>query len=392
MVLIGAWFGEKFADNSRYLYQYLHDNKDKLGLNHVIWVTLNKKVYQQLSEMGYEVYLMDSDESIEWHKRAKYHIICNTPYALNVCDKNGVDHIINGDIMGELSYRSKRINLWHGTGGLKAVHMSSNTYKNKKRKHPICYSVIEWLSRNSLIYQKLFREKGGWGDCYQIATSPLQVSTLRLSYGRKSSKCIVTCYPRNCMCIRLLKEEENIIDELKKYEAIILYLPTFRTNSSFEYSNLSSEMYELLKQKKILWIEKAHSAEKVNTTSFVHRPNVIKLNPDFDINVLLPYITLLITDYSSVRMDAMFHNKATLFYVPDFEEYMCGDNGFLADPNEVMCGPKLKTVQELYEAIDKYIFNPDASKTPNYQEIRDRYWSSNKSLAEIWMDIKKQVD
>ena len=38
-VIIGAWNGLKFADNSRYIYQYLFFNKTGLGLNNVIWAT-----------------------------------------------------------------------------------------------------------------------------------------------------------------------------------------------------------------------------------------------------------------------------------------------------------------------------------------------------------------
>ena len=77
-VLIGSWFGEKFADNSRFLFQYLSDNKKELGLSHVGWVTRSEQVFNELSDMGYEVYMMDSRESIQFHKKALYHIICDS--------------------------------------------------------------------------------------------------------------------------------------------------------------------------------------------------------------------------------------------------------------------------------------------------------------------------
>ncbi len=52
--------GEKFADNSRFLFQYLHQEKQELLLKRVIWVTRNKNLKDELSEMGYEVYLCGS--------------------------------------------------------------------------------------------------------------------------------------------------------------------------------------------------------------------------------------------------------------------------------------------------------------------------------------------
>ena len=78
IVLIGAWFGNRFADNSRYLFQYLSENKVALGLTHVIWVTRSSSVCKTIRQMGYECYMMDSEESIAYHKKAGIHIICNS--------------------------------------------------------------------------------------------------------------------------------------------------------------------------------------------------------------------------------------------------------------------------------------------------------------------------
>lgn len=381
VVLIGAWFGEKFADNSRYLFQYLADNKETLGLSHVVWVTRNVEVLDQLKSMGYEVYMMDSEESIRYHKIAKYHIVCNVGYTSD---------FVLGDIEGKYSFRSKRINLWHGTGALKGVARSSNEYMERKRRHRVLYWFKEHMSRCCL-YRLLYQFPGGWGDCYQLATAPIQVRTLGINYGRPSTKCIITSYPRNCLCPRLLPEEEKVLEQMKLHRHVILYLPTFRTNTAFSFSGLAEEMGELLCKKDILWIEKAHSADMANRENGKTSEYILRLSPEFDINVLLPHITLLVTDYSSVRMDAMYQEKATLFYVPDFEEYKNGDNGFMADPDEVMCGPRLYTPKELRDAIETYCDAPEQAKSSNYEQIRSRYWSENRSLSEIWEDICKAV-
>lgn len=391
VVLFGAWFGERFADNSRFLYQYLHDNMDELNLSHVVWVTARESIVNELRSLGYEAYMIDSKESRYWHKRAKYHIICNSGYTKVLYDLKGNKHIIRGDILGELSYRAIRINLWHGTGGLKAVGMNSNAYKHNRDLHPLIYRVKDFLVFHSRFFQLFFSQAAAWGRCYQLSTAPIQTKTLYSSDGRQPSMCIETSYPRNCPCPKLLHREEEVIDAIRKHSSVILYLPTFRTNSKFQYVDLGVELKDVLKKNDILWIEKAHSAEMVNRTVSSNDDNRITLEPDFDINVLIPHITILLTDYSSVRMDAMFHNKATMFYVPDFDDYCNGDNGFLADPNEVMCGPKLYTVDELRRAIETYYSKPEASKTHNYPEIRDRYWSKNRSLSEIWDDILKVV-
>lgn len=390
-VIVGAWFGEKFADNSRFLFQFLSENKSKLGLEHVIWVTADEQLASELREYNYETVVMGSEESKKWHKRAYYHIICNASSKQVLHDKNGYVHIINGDIETELSFRARRINLWHGTGGLKAVSMATNAYKRLRDIHPVQYTIKEFLLFHSKFYQLFSLYPGGWGRCYQITTSPLQTETLHYTWAKPEELCIETSYPRNCECPRLLKNEEELINMMGRYRATVLYLPTFRSNSSYEYQDLSEILQDDLRNNNILWIEKSHSAEKVYVSSDSIRPNVVKLNPNFDINVLIPHITILLTDYSSVRMDAMFHNKATLFYVPDYDEYLKGDNGFMADPKEVLCGPKYKEVEALREGIIKYSYDPEASKTGNYEMIRDRYWSKHRTLEEIWADIVSAV-
>ena len=54
-LLIGSWMGRRFADNSRYLFQYLSSNRTQLELEHVVWVTRDAELYDSLIRLGYEV-------------------------------------------------------------------------------------------------------------------------------------------------------------------------------------------------------------------------------------------------------------------------------------------------------------------------------------------------
>ena len=76
--LFGSWMGEKFADNSRFLFQYLHENKSKFGIRKVVWVTNNSDVLEEIRSLGYEAYLMDTQESKYFHLKAGVHVICNS--------------------------------------------------------------------------------------------------------------------------------------------------------------------------------------------------------------------------------------------------------------------------------------------------------------------------
>ena len=76
VVLIGAWMGLKFADNSRFLFQYLSENVNSLNLKKVIWITRNPEVKKTLDNMGYESFIVGSEESNYWHLKAGIHIVC----------------------------------------------------------------------------------------------------------------------------------------------------------------------------------------------------------------------------------------------------------------------------------------------------------------------------
>lgn len=378
IIIIGAWMGTKFADNSRSLYQYLFEHKEQLKLKKVIWVTRNEELNQSLNDMGYESYICGTKKSRYWHLKSGVHIICNAAYEVMG---------MQPDIDTKYSFGAIKINLWHGTGGLKAVGFSANLYRNHNGKG--VQKAKNIISGNALL--RSLCSLGAWENCYMIATAAIQVKTLCINFGLPASKCIITSYPRNCPCPRLLPKEDAIMKQIHSHRHVVLYLPTFRTNSNFTFSRLAEEMGELLCEHDILWIEKAHSVDIANQGNEKCNKYILRLAPEFDINVLLPHITMLITDYSSVRMDAMYHKKATLFYVPDFEEYKNGDNGFMANPNEVMCGPLLYTAEQLREAIGMYCDEPEKSKTSNYEQIRRKYWSEDKNFAEIWDDIRKAV-
>ena len=57
-VLVGAWMGDKFADNSRFLFQYLSNHKKELNINHVVWATRSRQVLELLESYGYECVLI----------------------------------------------------------------------------------------------------------------------------------------------------------------------------------------------------------------------------------------------------------------------------------------------------------------------------------------------
>ena len=98
-------------------------------------------------------------------------------------------------------------------------------------------------------------------------------------------------------------------------------MPTFRAgNSSFRFEDASNGVLPYLKKQNFVWIQKSHSESKelkINSKD----EHVLNLPYDFDINILIPYVDIMVSDYSSAVGEAMYFRKAIVFFVPDFEEY-----------------------------------------------------------------------
>ena len=383
IVLFDSWFGQKFSDNPRYLFQYLSENKNDLGLSHVVWVTRDEFINDKLNLMGYESYLINTNESIIFHKKAYYHICNNSP---TTCQG------FPGELLGQYSFRAIKINLWHGTGAIKKLNMATNDYKMKISRHPVLYQIKQFVYSNSSVYRKIFVSSGGWEDCYFLTTSKTELDKLQQCFPLPKEHFIISGYPRNTKQPRLLPFEEDIVKCLTRYKRIILYLPTFRSGQTdFNFTEISKKLAVLLEKKDILFIQKAHSADSHSDVPYKLEGNILNLNTNFDINILIPLVSVVMTDYSSVLADALYHYKPVILYVPDYEEYMTGDRGFSDDAEFLLsAGKKIYDITSLKCFLENYNF--DDAKTDTYDEVRTRIWGEEKkNIEDIWQDMLIQT-
>lgn len=370
IVVFGAWGGKTFSDNSRFLFQYLSKNADELCLSNVVWITEENAIKEFLTEFGYQCYLKDSKEAKRYLKKAGYHLVC--------C---GGD-----DIGGKYSYNAIKINLWHGLAGIKGVNFASNEYLMFKKQHPLIYKILLSCYSFKFIRKNLVL-KGGWNDCYYISTTRFETELMRKYFALPDSNFIEASYARLCPCVKLLPEEEKLIEKIKDRK-VILYLPTFR-NKDAEYVVPTSDksFNKFLEENNILWIEKKHAVAKSDKFE-KESINIIRLDAAFDINVIVPYVKVVVSDYSSVVFDALYHNIPVFFYTPDINYYADADRGFVLPIDEFMFGKQASTVDELKNLLEKYNEDFKASMPKNIDEFRDKFWNTNMGYEEIWNRIK----
>lgn len=377
-ILVGAWMGTKFADNSRYLYQYLYENKHILGLKHVVWVTRNPEVNDMLNKMGYESYIVGTKESTYWHLKAGMHIVCNA--------SNDIPNF-HADIDTRLSLGAKKIQLWHGVGGIKAVGLASNEAKSLREKSSPLKKILHTKFCNTIFSQ------GGWVEARVLAPGK-ECAAANVAYiGCREDRIFVTGYPRNCECLRLLDKEKEIIDFISKYSGRILYLPTFRSdNSNYVHPLQDSAIRNFIERNNILWIEKPHTADLKNDAIFNGSQNILNLTSDFDINTIYRYMDCIMTDYSSVAFDAVYHAKPLIMYTPDLEDFRNGDIGFFMDFESYFSDMLCMNTEEVTDMIYRIFTDPGqylADGKKSYRRINQYSFDNQyKSYTEIWNDIK----
>lgn len=345
IVIVGGWFGNRFADNSKHFFLYLHDKKNQFGIEKVVWITRNKTIREQLLRDGYDVYKVWSIQSIWYHLRAKVHVI---------------DQRLD-DINPYFSIRSVRINLWHGFPMKKIGTFMKSNDKFEKAEESANSKFWRFVKKSS--------RPGCWGNHYVLATSEFSAKIIGDAFDLPERKVIVSGYPRNyepllINPIKYTAYNENadlmLIKEAKKSgKKIIGYFPTFRDKANTllfgtEDEKEISEFFELLEDLDIMVIAKFHFAGKYDQSSILESKDLfINLEAESDVYTYLSEVDVLITDYSSIYYDFLLWKRPIIFFPYDLEYYSRYDRGLLFDYNKFTPGPKVYNLEGLKEVLSK---------------------------------------
>lgn len=376
IIVVGSWFGKRFADNSKYSFVYVNQNKERLGIDKIIWITRSNLIKEELNKQGFNVYKAWSIQSIWYHFRAKIHLI----------DQSVID------INPFFSVRSKRINLWHGFPLKKIGNFIGNGDKKKSSKGN--------LYLNSLL--KMFF-RGCWGDYYVLATSDFSANILGEAFAIPNEKMIISGYPRNYEAVvnkpvLHVSENEKVYLDLvtkakKEGNKVIGYFPTFRDKrETLIFGTKEPEELQILldffQNSNIKVIGKFHFAGKNDTFSEIHdHEALINLPSNNDLYTFLREIDILITDYSSIYFDFLLWNKPIIFFPYDLDYYRDEDRGLIFDYEEFTPGPKAYNIEELKNLLSIGIDELNSSYQKQYGQ------QASNIKAKIFGKVKEmQID
>ena len=340
LFVFGSWFGDKFADNSKYLYLYFLQKGEK-----AYWITKNEEVYNQLKQDGLPVAMAYSEEGKRLCSKAGY-IVTST--ALSDVNEN----VIGG---------ATRIDLFHGIPLKKIMYDDEVGGKMLTRRQ----RIHELLTGRAL------------KDYYVFSSSETVSKSIRTAFRVDDDHILQYGLPRNDAFFdgSLNKLQLSEVD----YKYVILYLPTHRnvgkTPIPIEMLFDLGKLDTFCRENDILFVIKKHFYHNGEKTDLSGYTNIVDLTgQSFDTQELMYNSDVLITDYSSCYIDYLLLNRPIVFYSYDLEDYLKNDREMYYKYEDVAPGDICTDFDQLIEAL-KQITESVFTISSNQERVRDMFFS-----------------
>lgn len=362
LYIFGAWFGQKYSDNSKALFETALKN------NHIrsIWITKNPEIFHQLKEKNLPVAMSSSLIGIWVQCRAKVAVTCT-----------GKDDF-NSKLIGSAFH----IELWHGVGGGKTIGFDDEVYRKQ---------VDNMRGR---YYRKI--EKFPYRNSYFVCTSNEMKRVFMSAFRLPQNHYIMGGQPRNDL---FFESQYNVktfdTSELLK-RRVISYLPTHRKTGTeqIECSKLFDFkiLNEFCKKNNCIFIIRKHfyhrdEIEDVSQFEFIldwsNRTNI-------DSNELLLVTDYLITDYSSVATDFLLLQRPVFYYCYDYDNYLETDRKMYWNYDDISPGPKVKNFEQLMNYIQKNICEDEDEFIEERKRVLSMFYG-NQARKEVGNDIMQSI-
>lgn len=209
------------------------------------------------------------------------------------------------------------VETWHGAGTYKKVNLTvANKSASSKKGVEMASKDIKLFLATCEFNTEFFIRKG-------------------MGY---SGEILNSGFPRNDSLVNNLsstKRKVKALLGLKNDERLILYAPTFKGNEhNAQNIRMESELLDVLKLKENLK-KKFHADWVFATRGHQYAGDLLMKGSDMDLSdypdmqELLLVADILVTDYSSSIWDFALTRKPCFLFVPDLEEYVGKERGFL---------------------------------------------------------------
>lgn len=367
--VFGSWKGELYNDNSKYLFEYIIENKKDIR---AIWVTKNRKLLKEL------------------HNSNKPAVYCYNPRGIYTQLKAGAcffTQFSSLDFLGSAIHSSKaHIQLWHGMP-LKKILLDDHLYVKQQNScsNKLITTIFPWT-------------KHRWDIV--ISSSKMAESLFRSAFG-DDTKIINSGFPRNKNFQEIKREPAT--QDIKK----IIYMPTFRGRPPAVESNQFIERYlidngfnfqlinELCAKNNQHFYLKLHPANELSPairSEIEILSNIHFLDSSFDFYEEVNTFDLLITDYSSVFFDFVLTDKPVLHVAFDLDDYLTSSRELYFNYEDIRVGKTFSDWLEVFNYINT-LKKSDLIESENYQKILSLMTAETSSSCEhIYREVKQALN
>lgn len=340
--VFGSWFGNKFADNSKYLFLYVAKKHPEIR---PVWLTRSKGVMDELRAQGFEC----------------HHAYGIKGFFYSIMASKVVMSVGRWDVNRFAIGGAETIQLWHGTPLKKIGYDDKITLRQDQRK-----GLLARLRESLFPFNNFDRS-----DMYMVPSAEV-AGIFSSAFRVPPSRMIITGYPRNDRLFKYgwacLPGDSGFIEGLRariKFKKVFLYLPTHRGEGKKSLDLFEKHGFDAARMEKTL---EALDAILICKTHFYNRPErdftvtariLFPSDDDLpDIYPLLGEADVLLTDYSSIYFDFLLLDRPMVFTPFDLSEYLREDRELYYDYDSVTPGPKARNWNEV-EAWLKEVSSKD---------------------------------
>jgi CDP-glycerol glycerophosphotransferase (TagB/SpsB family) len=377
--LFGSWHGERFADNSKWLFLYAA--KQRSTLIRCVWISKDATVVDTVRSLGFEA----------------YHAF--TPKGWWLCLRAGVYvfDCYSSDINFWLSSGAAKVNLWHGIP-LKKVERDIDNPQHfvHRGHHGNCLQRAAFWVRAPWMAEKA---------ALVLSTSELVQRLHASAFGLPVQQVPVTGFPRNdaigISAYEPLPEEMAFCERIRNLKAdgkrLAMYMPTFRDHEQharqipLDWARLN----EFLSRHNAAFLVKLHRNDRASLPDLAPYPWIVEVDSKVDVYPLLRQVDVLVTDYSSIYFDYLLLDRPIVFYAYDLDQYIDRSRSLYVDYQSATPGPKPKSFEELLSALSNVLVESPSFEQWNAERenVRQAYhfYRDYHSSERVWSQIYEHV-
>tara|TARA_B100001059_G_scaffold236603_1_gene288178 strand:- start:7343 stop:8539 length:1197 start_codon:yes stop_codon:yes gene_type:complete len=361
--LFSSWFGKKYLDNPKYIYQELLKNNHDIQ---AYWLVKDKDLLHRLEDLEYPVLNAFSIKGFLLQLRAEVVVFT---------------HSVQSEFVPCLiASQTKKIQTWHGIP-IKKIGFDSQNTKQQRRDKNIRFFLPFLREDYDLVTAVSIEDKIHYHSAFRI---PLE-------------KIKITGYPRNDEIFRSSKNKSED-DNFK-----IIYMPTLRGVMNDEFNLLSNSNFDFdfelidkrLSSLNVTLFIKLHPVQVFTQKDkeLIKTSKHIKaiFNDDDDIYESLGEYDVLITDYSGIFFDFMISGKPIIMAPLDYDSYTKNDRAVYYEYNSICPSPPCNNWKEILNSIELLMHNQDIPI--RYYEIQNKFhkYTDDRSSERVIEEIKRIV-